>query len=228
MLQHRFLNCFCVLLLISCLVLSLAGCQKTGPQKTLDETARALRTRNSNLFVSQLDMSAFTYHELINLRQDNSLINLAGNLGSMLGLNRELEELIIVATNMQAQYTKTFDRTVASGQMMALCSRATSADCPWDPAGLEKAKVEQLDDNAAVACVTTSSKITSWIALRKSGETWLIVGKAPVRETAVLFALDEDGLPSPSEVVPVFPGQGPEEPAPSAEPASSDQGNGQS
>ncbi len=217
--MNRFLKRSCALILGVCLLMPLAGCRKTGPEKTLDDTAKALRDKDSKSFLAQIDINAFTYHELVNLRKDNSLLDLAGNLGSMFGLNNELEEMIMTATNLKEQYVSTFTRTVDSGEMMAMCARAATADCPWDPAGLTKAEVVKLDDGTAVARVTTSANITSWLALRREGEAWLIVGKAATRETAERFARDQSRLPrqeAPQE--PVFPGTEPSGQGGDAEP----------
>ncbi len=207
--MNRFLKRSCALLLGACLLMPLAGCQKTGPAKTLDDTAKALQDKDSKRFLAQLDMNAFTYHELVNLRKDNSLLDLAGNLGSMFGLDNQLEEMLLTATNLKGQYITTFTRTVDSGEMMAMCARAATADCPWDPAGLEKAEIVTLDENAAIARITTSANITSWIALQKSGENWRIVGKAASRETAELFAKDASRMPQQKAQEPVFPGSKP-------------------
>ncbi|MDO5536267.1 MAG: hypothetical protein Q4F72_01860 [Desulfovibrionaceae bacterium] len=198
----------CTIVLILALCLPLAACkEKSGPEKALDTTAKALKDKNSALFLNQLDINAFTYHELVNLRKDNTLLDLAGNLGSLLGIDNQLQELLVAASSLKEQYISTFTRTVNSGELPAHCSRSLTADCPWDPAGLEKAEVQLLDENAAIARVTTSANITSWVALRKKGEAWAIVGKAPSQETATLFAKDSSDVPQAEEQpVPVMPG----------------------
>lgn len=205
MFRHPSFARSAVLLLALCL--PLAGCNETGPQKTLTQSAKALQEKDVTLFLGQIDMNAFTYHELVNLRQDNSLLNLAGNLGALFGVNDQLEELLLSATNLKGQYINTFTRTVGSGELMAQCARASTADCPWDPDGLRKAELKQLNEKAAIARVTTKANISSWIALRKNGENWYIVGKSASEERAALFANDENQPPVQKKLpMPKMPG----------------------
>ncbi len=196
------------LLLAMCLAMPLAGCESSGPKGACDRAASALTKKDSALFIAQFDMDAYAYHELVNLSKDNGLMKLTDQIGSLFGINDQLNEIILNATNLKGQTEETFKRTVANGEMAAICSRSTSADCPWDVTGLEKAKIKELNEEAAIATVTTKANVTSWVALRKKGETWVIVGKAPTEDKAVLFATDQKGMPTPpaEQKEPVFPG----------------------
>ena len=46
----------------------------------------------------------------------------------------------------------------------------------------------ELGPDAAVASVTTPAGMTSWLALRKQGETWRVVGRAVMENMARAFA----------------------------------------
>ena len=71
---------------------------------------------------------------------------------------------------------------------MAHCRKAERPDCPWVPESLRNAKVVELGPDAAVASVTTPAGMTSWLALRKQGETWRVVGRAVMENMARAFA----------------------------------------
>ena len=197
------------LMLTMCLAMPLAGCESSGPKGACDRAASALEKKDSALFLAQFDMDAYAYHELVNLSKDNGLMKLTDQIGSLFGINDQLNDLILNATNIKGQTEETFRRSVANGEMAAICSRSTAADCPWEAAGLEKAKIKELNEEAAIATVTTKANVTSWVALRKKGETWVIVGKAPTEEKAALFATDKKGMPTPpaEQKEPVFPGK---------------------
>ena len=77
---------------------------------------------------------------------------------------------------------------VGTGELVAQCTRSQSPDCPWEPQALKKAEVKELGTDAAIARVTTPANMTSWLALRKVGEKWLIVGKAVLEDQAAKFA----------------------------------------
>ncbi len=218
MLNTHFPARGCALLLALCLVFCLAGCKGSGPESSLEETAKALKAKDSGAFLAQVDMDAFASHELANLRQDNALLDFAGKLGSMLDLQTDLGALLNSVMNLKQQYTKTFVRTVGSGELVNQCTKAQTPDCPWDPRALEQAEVKKLDEETAVARVTTTANMTSWIALRKKGDRWLIVGKAVLEETAVRYARDVQPLPSPQpDRTPVMPGTKPRGGEPKAE-----------
>lgn len=165
-----------------CAVL-LAACLGQGPENTLNKAADALERNDSAAFMAQLDMSAFAASQIKNLtREDNALRSL-DSLGRMLGLGG-MEDLIGSVFNMEKRLQEEFVRGVSSGELPAACRKATTPDCPWVPESLRKASVIKLDDSAAVARVSTPEKITSWLALRRKGDAWLVVGQAPLEETA--------------------------------------------
>ncbi|MDE7370156.1 MAG: hypothetical protein K2N07_00120, partial [Desulfovibrio sp.] len=51
------------------------------------------------------------------------------------------------------------------------------------------ATVVELGEDAAIAKVTTPARLTSWLALRKVGGRWLVVGRAAMEQTARQYAL---------------------------------------
>ncbi|MDO4839116.1 MAG: hypothetical protein Q3990_00370 [Desulfovibrionaceae bacterium] len=197
------------MMLTLCLAMPLAGCESSGPKGACDRAASALEKKDSALFMSQFDMDAYAYHEFVNLSKDNGLMKLTDQIGSIFGINDQLNSIIMNATNLKGQTEETFKRSVANGEMAAICSRSTSADCPWDVTGLKNAKIKELNEEAAIATVTTKANVTSWVALRKKGETWVIVGKAASEEKAAMFATDQKGMPKAPEEQkePVFPGK---------------------
>lgn len=209
------------LMLVLGLAFLLAACQTSGPQKTLNAAAQALTEKNSQNFMAQIDMDAFASHELVNLKQDNSLLSFAGDLGALFGFGNRMDQWLESAMDLKSQYTRTFTRMVSSGELVAQCTRSQSPDCPWEPGALKKAKVVEIDDTAAVAQVTTPANMTSWLALRKEGDTWYIVGKAVLEEQARKFATNTRPILSQEteqEQAPAAPEQpkAPEKPAPEA------------
>ena len=97
------------------LALLLAACQTSGPQKTLNDAAKALTDKNSQAFMAQFDMDAFASHELVNLKEDNSLLNFAGDLGTLFGIGNEMDRWLESAMDLKSQYTRTFTRMVGTG-----------------------------------------------------------------------------------------------------------------
>ncbi len=77
---------------------------------------------------------------------------------------------------------------VATGQMMAQCRTSITPDCPWVPQSLKAAKIIEVGPDAAIASVTTPANITSWLSLRKEGNAWKIVGRAPLENLARRYA----------------------------------------
>ncbi|HZF61713.1 MAG TPA: hypothetical protein VEZ52_08845, partial [Desulfovibrio sp.] len=66
------------------------------------------------------------------------------------------------------------------------------------------AKITELGADAAVAQVTTPARMTSWLALRKVGEKWLVVGQAVMESTAREYALQKAPA-APEKPAPVAP-----------------------
>ena len=174
--------------------LALAGCE-SGPQKTLSQAAKALDDKDSAAFLARFDMKAFAAHEMMNLREDSDLFSGLDAIGGFLGITPEVDRVVRDVMNLENTLTRTFTRTAGSGELVNQCSRATTPDCPWVPSALRKAQVRELDQQAAIARVTTPASMTSWIALRRDGEEWRVVGKAILEETAEHYARDETPLP---------------------------------
>ena len=69
---------------------------------------------------------------------------------------------------------------------------------------LKNAKVTELGPDAAVAQVSTPARMTSWLALRKTGEKWLVVGQAVMESTAREYA-QQKAPAAPEKPAPVTP-----------------------
>ena len=89
---------------------------------------------------------------------------------------------------MEDKLRKSLTRGVSTGELMAHCRKAERPDCPWVPESLRNARVVELGPDAAVASVTTPAGMTSWLALRKQGENWRVVGRAVMENMARAFA----------------------------------------
>ena len=170
---------FCAVLLVACL--------GQGPEHTLNKAAEALEKNDSAAFMAQLDMPAFAASQIKNITREDGALRSLDSLGRMLGLGG-MEDLIGSVFNMERRLQEEFVRGVSSGELPASCRRATTPDCPWVPESLRRASVIKLDDGAAVAKVSTPEKIISWLALRRKGDAWLVVGQAPLEETARAYA----------------------------------------
>jgi len=72
------------------------------------------------------------------------------------------------------------------------------------PESLKAAKITELGADAAVAQVTTPARMTSWLALRKVGEKWLVVGQAVMESTAREYALQKAPA-APEKPAPIAP-----------------------
>lgn len=173
--------------LLICSALVLAGCTTSGPQKALDNLADALEENNPQAFLAQIDMQAYAASSMRSLTAGNEIAGVLNSVTQSLGLGN-LDNLIGSFVDMRAQITEQFTQGVASGEMMADCRVATSPSCPWVPDSLRGAQIIQISSDAAVARVTTPARITSWLALRKIGEKWLITGKAVLEKTAREYA----------------------------------------
>lgn len=204
------------LLVAALLVALLTACFASGPQKALNNVAEALDKNDSAAFLAQVDMKAFAANQIKNMtRQDQALSSL-DSLGRMLGLGG-MDELLGSVMDMQARLNKQFTRGVSTGEMMAQCRVAQNPDCPWVPESLRNAQITDLGEAAAVARITTPARMTSWLALRKTGERWLVVGQALLESTARDYALGktapQDEAPA-APAVPSAPGAAPARPTP--------------
>ena len=115
-----------------------------------------------------------------------------------------MEDLLGSVVDMQARLQKQYMRGVSTGELVAQCAKADTPDCPWVPESLKSAKVVELGDGAAIAQVTTPARMTSWLALRKVGEKWLVVGQAVMESTAREYAVQKAPA-APAKPAPVTP-----------------------
>ena len=189
--MKKLLSLTCLL----CLALALSACEGAGPKSALDAASKALQAKDSQAFLALVDMKSYAAHEMVNLKQDHKLLNRLDSIGGMLGLGSELNELLDQIMDLENRTVKTLNRTVSSGELANMCTKAQTPDCPWVPESLAKAEVKSLSETEAVARVTTPANMTSWIALRKADKDWKIVGKAVLEEDAARFARDSQPLP---------------------------------
>lgn len=180
----------CRSLLLASLALScglLASCLSSGPEKPLGAMADAMEKNDSATFLAQIDMPRFAANEARNMTNENEALNMLDSLGQDLGLGG-MDQLLGSALNMEDKLRKSLTRGVSTGELMAHCRKAERPDCPWVPESLRNAKVVELGPEAAVASVTTPAGMTSWLALRKQGENWRVVGRAVMENMARAFA----------------------------------------
>lgn len=177
----------CALALVCLLVACEA--ERTQPQLLLDRTAAALENKDATKFMECLDIKAYATNQVKNLANNDNVLSSLDKLGTSLGiggLNQIIGSLLDVTGNIRHEMSE----GVATGQIMAQCRSATTPDCPWFPQSLKDAKVIELGPDAAIAQVTTPANITSWLALRKVGATWQIVGRAALEATARNYATE--------------------------------------
>lgn len=190
----------CRSLLLATLALScglLASCLSSGPEKPLGAMADAMEKNDSATFLAQIDMPRFAANEARNMTNENEALNMLDSLGQDLGLGG-MDQLLGSALNMEDKLRKSLNRGVSTGELMAHCRKAERPDCPWVPESLRNAKVVELGPEAAVASVTTPAGMTSWLALRKQGENWRVVGRAVMENMARAFAQAEQAKAAPA------------------------------
>ncbi len=180
-----------------------AACVTSGPQKALNDVADALNKNDGAAFLAQLDMKPFATNQIKNMTREDQALNALDSMGRMLGLGG-MEDLLGSVVDMQARLQKQYMRGVSTGELVAQCAKADTPDCPWVPESLKNAKITELGADAAVAQVTTPARMTSWIALRKTGEKWLVVGQAVMESTAREYALQKAPA-APEKPAPVAP-----------------------
>lgn len=203
----RFFRFLPLLLLMAGL---LTACISIGPQKTLKDMAEALKKNDSAAFLAQLDLKSYAANEVKNMTREDAPLGLLDSLGRSLGLGG-VDQLIGSIVDMEARLQGHFNRGVSTGELMAQCREAQTPDCPWVPESLSNAKVTEIGPNAAVAQVTTPARMTSWLALRKVGEKWQVVGQAVMESTARQYAAGS-GAAAPEKSAPQAPA--PQKPAP--------------
>lgn len=168
-------------------VVVLAACMATGPQKSLDEMAKAMESNDGQAFLACIDMQAFAANYVRNMTKNDDALSSLNALGQMLGFG-SLNDLIDSVVDMQKRLSDQFNRGVSSGELMAECAQSTTPDCPWVPKSLREATIVEIGQEAAIAKVTTPARLTSWIALRKIGDRWLVVGQAVLESVARAYA----------------------------------------
>lgn len=171
-----------------CLSLALAACMTSGPQKTMDNLADALEKNNPQQFMQSMDMPAFTDNYLTSLTESSEALNSLNSLGNILGLG-SLDKLLGSIVDFQGQLGRKLERGVASGELAAQCRNTDTLNCPWVPQSLRQAQIIEINGNAAIAKITTPQQLTSWIALRREGENWLVTGIAVLESEARKFAI---------------------------------------
>lgn len=182
-------------------MICLAACtMTTGPQKTLDEIAVAMDNNNPAAFISHFDMQEFAANYAADLAKSDDALNALNSIGSFVGnflglnnLNENMNELLDSIVDFRGRLEQRFERGVASGELMAQCRKAETPDCPWVPSSLRDAQIVELGPEAAIAKITTPARLTSWLAMRKFGDQWKIVGHAVMEATARKYALEKAG-----------------------------------
>ena len=152
----------------------------------MEDTAKALDDKNPSAFLANFDLSAYANNYLKNFTNNTGLSSL-NPIGEMFGLG-SVDSIIKDFVNMQGKLKDDFITGVSSGEIILQCKKSEKPDCPWVPESLRKAKVVQLDDNAAIAQVTTPMNLASWLALRKINGRWLIVGQSILENDASSMA----------------------------------------
>lgn len=176
-------------------ILLLTACMSSGPEKTLGAMADALSANDSSAFMAHMDMKRFSANEIANMTQESRSLNMLDSLGRRLGIGG-VDKMLNSIVDVENDLRRHFNRGVATGELMADCRQAATPDCPWVPESLRKARVVKIDESAAVASVTTPAGMTSWLALRKQGENWQVVGQAALEDTARKYALGKGAAPS--------------------------------
>ena len=183
--RKRIFRLACAVLM----ALAVLACKgASGPQKALDSLAKALDSNDSAAFLSGVDMKAYAENHIKNLAADDPALRALGSLGRLFRLGN-VDQLLSGALDMQAQMEADFTRGVSTGELMARCRTDETPECPWVPEALREAKIVELNAEAAIAKITTPARLTSWLALRKLGERWLVVGRAALEQTARQYAL---------------------------------------
>lgn len=177
------------------LALPLLACMATGPEKALNTLANALETKDSALFLAQMDGRQYAATEIRTKTAQSRGLSALDSVGRQLGLGG-VEDVLGSIVDMEADVRRTFTRGVDTGELEAQCRVRTTADCPWVAASLRAASITEINATAAVARVTTPAGITSWLALNKRGEQWLITGKAPSEALARAAATRQPEAPA--------------------------------
>lgn len=164
-----------------------AACLPSGPQKGLNALADALEKNDSAAFLARVDMKALAANTIKSMTREDRALSTLDVLGRRLGLGG-MEDLLGNVMDVERSLRADFTRGVSTGELMGRCRKAETPDCPWTPEALKNARVKELGPDAAVAQVTTAARMTSWLALRRQGEDWRVVGQAAMEDAAREFA----------------------------------------
>lgn len=190
-----------------CCFLLLAACMASGAQKTLNTMADALEKKDASLFLAQIEGKSYASNAVRTRTAQDKALSTLDAMGRSLGLGG-VDDLVGSMLDIEADVRQDFMNGVSTGELAAECSQAKLSGCPWVAASLRAATVKNINETAAVAKVTTPANISTWLALQKRGEQWLVVGQAPREDMASEYATG--GKPAP---------QAPTSPAKSEKPA---------
>ncbi len=165
------------------LCFALTGCLASGPEKPLEDMAKALENRDATAFLSHMDMKRYATVDLHNTTQGNSALSALNDVSKMLGLGA-VDNLLGSVVDMEKSLMEDFTRSVSTGELINQCTRSQKPQCPWVPESLRAAKVKEISEKSAVAQVTTPAGMTSWLALAKEGDVWKVVGRAVLEKDA--------------------------------------------
>ena len=174
------------------------ACLSSGPQKTLNVLAEAMERNDSATFLSQLDLKVIAANAVKTITREDRALSTLDALGRRLGLGG-MEELLGNVMDMERSLRADFSRGVSTGELMARCRKAETPDCPWTPEALKNARIKEVGQDCAIAQVTTSARMTSWLALRKQREEWRVVGQAVMEDEAREYATSTPSSPQPQK-----------------------------
>lgn len=174
--------------MLAFLAFLLSACMETGPQKTLNDLAQAMEKNNGSAFLSNINMPLFAENHIHNLARNDEALDFINTLGRMFGIG-SLDGFIGNVVEMQSRLAEEYGSGVSTGRLKRDCESASSPDCPWVPAALRDAEITELSPLAAIAKVVTPAGATSWLALNKQGDKWLVVGQADIESMARAYAL---------------------------------------
>ncbi len=169
------------------IVIFSGACSEQGPQKTLDNMAKALEAKEPKQFLNQIDMPRFAAAQISNMTKTSEPLRALDSVGRMLGLGG-MEHLIGAVGDMQGREEERFTHEISSGKLVQMCAKSQNPDCPWVPESLREAKIVDISEGIAVAQITTPANISSWLALTKIGDAWKVVGQSPLKDDAINFA----------------------------------------
>lgn len=181
--------------------LLVSGCMATGPEKTLNALADALNRNDAGAFLSLIDGKRMAQCEVQNMISEDRALSMLDSLGNRLKLGG-VQNLLGQVLDVERDLLRDYEKGVSTGTMTAECRTAAAPGCPWVPESLKAAEVKEISPTAAVARVVTPARMTSWLALQKQGERWLVVGKASLESTARDYALDQAKPAAPGASAP--------------------------